>query len=159
MARKAPEPEEVAGFAMTPMIDIVFQLIVFFMLVLDLSAKKIEKLTLPVADQAFKDAQSDPDEVILNVLANGDIKINGKFYHDHANKPDDNANLENFFKNRRATQKYWLIEGGRVVKYPILIRADRASDWIHTQKIMMIASKDGGVYRVELGAKMSVGAP
>ena len=152
--RKAEISDEVEGFQMTPMIDIVFQLIVFFLLVLDLSQQKIEALTLPMADTVKKDKSPDPNQVIVNIKANGDVVIDGKTLHDHEKDPLDNINLENFFKNRRAIQKYWFDPSGRVVNYPVLIRADRAADWIHVQKIMMVGSQLGGVYRVELGGLM-----
>ena len=154
MARKAPEIEEPGSFIMTPMIDVVFQLIIFFMLVLDLSQQKIEPVTLPNADTAKKDKTPDPNEVIINIRGNGDIVVDGKVMHDHEKKPDDNMNLENFFKNRRSMQKYWFDPTGRVVNYPVLIRADRSAEWIHVQKIMMIGSQLGGVYRVELAGTM-----
>ena len=35
--KRIPSEESISGFMMTPMIDIVFQLIIFFMLVMDMS--------------------------------------------------------------------------------------------------------------------------
>ena len=141
---------------MTPMIDIVFQLIVFFMLVMDLSAAKIEIMTLPFADTAFKDKSPDPNQVIVNILKTGDVKIDGKFFYRHKNKDNPLANkrLEDFFLLRKRMTQYWSDASGKSVNYPVLIRADRSTEFIHVQKIMMIGSAIGGVYRIEFGATM-----
>ena len=42
---------------MTPMIDIVFQLVVFFMLTLDMTNKEYAPLTLPFANQGIEDKE------------------------------------------------------------------------------------------------------
>ena len=49
MAKKVKEVEEPDSIVMTPMIDIVFQLIIFFLLVNDMSRAQLEELTLPKA--------------------------------------------------------------------------------------------------------------
>jgi biopolymer transport protein ExbD len=158
MARRAPvEPPEPGGFVMTPMIDVTFQLLIFFMLVLDMSTIKVEELTMPVADKATKDKTPDPDMIIVNIRANGEIVVDGKpMWNRKANNKDDLTPLEDYFKIRRGIKQYADPgdPSGRRVKYSMLIRADRGADWIHVQKVMMIASQLGGVFRVELGARM-----
>ncbi|MHC5073156.1 MAG: ExbD/TolR family protein, partial [Planctomycetota bacterium] len=44
-----PKPDEKAEMDMTPMIDCVFLLMIFFVLVIDLSQKDLEDLILPKA--------------------------------------------------------------------------------------------------------------
>lgn len=51
---------------MTPMIDLVFLLIIFFILVNDMSKKELEEMKLPVATMAGKDTPP-PNRPILNV--------------------------------------------------------------------------------------------
>ena len=151
--RKLPETEEPEGFTMTPMIDIVFQLIIFFMLVMDMTKVQIEKLTLPFASKAIKEKYEDPTLMVLNIMPDGTIKIQGRRYW-RPDKPDDNTRIENLFETRRHNVIYqenppktdW-------VKYPLLIRADRSTAFEHIQKILMIASHHGGVTRIQLGAK------
>ncbi|MEO0662385.1 MAG: biopolymer transporter ExbD, partial [Planctomycetota bacterium] len=46
---------------MTPMIDVVFLLIIFFMVITDLTQRDLEDLHLPLAEQATPD-KPDPDE-------------------------------------------------------------------------------------------------
>ena len=51
-----------SGLNMTPMIDIVFNLVTFFMLTLDLSQKELAVLDLPRANQGIED--KDPSTVL-----------------------------------------------------------------------------------------------
>ena len=69
---------------MTPMIDIVFLLIIFFMVVTELTNLETPELTLPVADQAkVEEPQVGSKTIILNVVivdpvtGKGAIKIGG----------------------------------------------------------------------------------
>ncbi len=51
---------------MTPMIDLVFLMIIFFIVVNDMSKKELEELKLPIATEAGKDVPP-PSRPILNV--------------------------------------------------------------------------------------------
>jgi biopolymer transport protein ExbD len=158
MARKrVQEVDEPISFNMTPMIDIVFQLIIFFLLVNDMARAQLEELTLPKASKAIKEKLEDPQTMVLNVLPDGTIKYNQKtiFRPNHQNPEEAKTKkLEDIFEFRRASQQYQ--EGGDVnyVKYPVLIRADRRSPFQYIQLLLMIATKHGGVTKVQLAAKM-----
>jgi len=87
MARKSrvsqdPEPKP----ELTPMIDIVFNLIIFFMIVSDLSNLTVEDLQLAYADQAQKPPPATGAEAIERVLQinvmerDGLIKVRGAAY-------------------------------------------------------------------------------
>ena len=72
---------------MTPMIDIVFLLIIFFMLVTELSRLDIEEIVLPIADEArAEEPQPESRQVVVNIVledsatGRGAIKIGGKPY-------------------------------------------------------------------------------
>ena len=53
MAKRKPPPEiEAVTFDMTPMIDVTFQLIIFFMLSMDMSQLELENLNMPTASEA-----------------------------------------------------------------------------------------------------------
>ena len=60
-----------ARMNLTPMVDIVFLLIVFFMLVNDMSRVEVEQLVLPRAQSGTEGPEG--RRLILNVLANGDV--------------------------------------------------------------------------------------
>lgn len=151
--RKLPPEVENEGFNMTPMIDVTFQLIIFFMLVTDMAKAQLEPVVLPYAHKAIKDKTPDPLILVVNIMKDGTIKIGGKTYW-HPKLGDDNKKLEDLFESYRANQKYQEVPGrSDFVKYPVLIRADRSTPFEHIQKVLMIATHHGGVTRVQLGAK------
>ncbi len=154
---KILEPEEPEGMNMTPMIDVTFQLIIFFMLVTDMSSKQLDPVTLPVAEMASKEKFIDESLLVLNVHKDGSIWIQGKRYFQPPKNVGpgkfDARKLEDVFAARRAMKVYQQVPGNPdLVRYPILIRADRSSPWQWVQLIMMIGTVHGGVTRVQMGA-------
>jgi biopolymer transport protein ExbD len=75
MARKKLEPKDVV-LQMTSMIDIVFLLNVFFMLVNDMTTLQVESITLPIAYQATDDTHPPKGRIVVNVLNDGVVRIN-----------------------------------------------------------------------------------
>ena len=71
---KAHEKQEDIELNLTPMIDVVFNLIIFFMMVADLSKKDIELLTLPWSEMAIADQGKEELRVILNIVKKGPIE-------------------------------------------------------------------------------------
>jgi len=53
---------------MTPMIDVVFNLIIFFMVITDMTQQELEYLILPKADLASEDKGEDKDRLIVNIV-------------------------------------------------------------------------------------------
>ena len=149
-----PEPDPPESSNMTPMIDVVFQLLIFFMLVTDMAKAQIEPLVLPYANKALKEKFNDETMLILNVLKDGSIKVQGKWLFNPKNE-EDPKKLEDLLEARRQMKKYQEIPGkDDFVKYPIMIRCDRSTEFQHLQRILMIATKHGGVTRIQLGAKV-----
>ncbi len=151
--RPLPPEAELDGFDMTPMIDIVFQLIIFFMLVSDLARARMDDLTLPTARKAQQERSEDPATLVLNVKQDGTIRSSGVDLW----TPRMGGNtrvLEDLFERRRNDRRLQEIPGKTDwVKYPVLIRADRSTSFEHVQKLLMIATLHGGVTRVQLGAR------
>ncbi len=155
--RRLPEEVKHDGVNMTPMIDIVFQLIIFFMLVMDMSKAQLEPVVLPSASKAIKEKFEDTTLLVVNVMKDGAIKINGKSFYNPKKDGDENKRLEDLFESRRQNKVYQEVPGkADWVKYPLLIRCDRSTPFEHVQKILMIATHHGGVTRVQLGAKQEV---
>jgi biopolymer transport protein ExbD len=151
--RKIPPEPEGVKIDMTPMIDVVFQLLIFFMLIMDMSKAQLEPLTLPSAKKAIKEKYVDTTMLVINVMKDGAIKINGKVFWKPA-MGDDMKKLEDEFEGRRQNKLYQEVAGKTDwVKYPVLIRCDRSTAFEHLQRILMIATHHGGVTRVQLGAK------
>ena len=59
---------------MTPMIDIVFLLIIFFMVAAQFARESNVELNLP-SEQGEQDAEHDPSKLVLNILPNGEIVL------------------------------------------------------------------------------------
>lgn len=72
MRKKAEEP----GMNMTPMIDVVFQLIIFFVTTVDLESKAIdENLKMAMAPHGVAVEKKDPRTIFVDVDSNGRISI------------------------------------------------------------------------------------
>jgi len=87
------DPETDMDMDMTPMIDVVFLLIIFFMVITDLTQQDLEDVDLPIAAHAKPDTP-DPDEwrPILNIMYDGRIIYKKKTYFD----PEVNKGKEKF---------------------------------------------------------------
>jgi biopolymer transport protein ExbD len=59
---------------MTPMIDIVFQLLLFFMLAMELSRMELESVALPYALKAVDDKGEEGQRIIINIDKEGRIR-------------------------------------------------------------------------------------
>ncbi len=76
MKRPPAEPEANAGFQIAPMIDVVFVIMLFFMVMA--GAVKVEhelKTTLPGNAETAKETEM-PDEVTIGVAENGQVTLN-----------------------------------------------------------------------------------
>ena len=135
MSRPRPEVLEPLAFDMTPMIDCTFQLILFFMLVMDLQSARTEKLEQPSAKTALV-APPERHEVVVNVEADGRLRVDGKRCRDEG--------LAVLFDAQRRQARG---------EFPVLIRADRSAAFEHVQKIMVLAQEHGGVLRIRFGAR------
>jgi len=117
------------GFNMTPMIDIVFLLIVFFIVAGHLAKQESQyELPLPRADSSTDAVDDDAPCVIVNVLPDGRLLLAGK-----------SVNHQQLHE-RLAFERKWSgdalevrIRGDRSVPYqfvePILLASARAKIW------------------------------
>ncbi|MCB9883315.1 MAG: biopolymer transporter ExbD [Planctomycetes bacterium] len=62
---------------MTPMIDMVFQLIIFFIVVLDFTQKDLEDLDPPSVRNGAVEDKPDPERLLINVTRYGEIVSKG----------------------------------------------------------------------------------
>ncbi len=131
--RKARAPE--AGMNMTPMIDIVFQLIIFFVCTVQLEKDAInEKIRLAMAPHGPAVEQKDPFMVTIDVDDRGQISI--------ARRPMSVALLQQVL--RRTVADY-----GRTV--PITIRGDGHSRHADIKNVMDSCSR-AGVWKIQFAA-------
>ena len=141
---------------MTPMIDIVFNLLIFFMVVTDLNQKDLATLTLPIAHMAEQDKDNDPDDrVILNVDKYGQIQYRGKVINlDELGSILHRAKEGYEFKKRQKGESGLedLPGGGKASKLFVLLRADRDTPWQHVQWLMTIMSEQK-LYKMQFATK------
>jgi biopolymer transport protein ExbD len=143
---------------MTPMIDVTFQLIIFFMLLMDMTQKELEELVLPKAVAAVED-KPDPTVVrpIVNILASGKILVKREVIYD-PDADDGYAKLKEYLSRMASKMPTELLyennpAAGRVPANPILIRADQATPFKHIQKVMEICGIKGiQIWKVQLAA-------
>lgn len=146
-SKKAKENVEMD---MTPMIDCVFLLMIFFVLVIDLSQKNLEDLILPRAEFSEPDEAPPENRPILNVLQNGTVVFGGVVAYDPT-KGDSIAKIKQLLVDIRkqglATNTLKLVDkdvGGataKVIDDPILIRADKWTEWHYVGEIMKQCSQ------------------
>ena len=75
--KKKNENEDV-GFQVASMIDIVFLLLIFFIVASQLQDLETEKqVSLPVADAAQTKKSDGMQEILINVLSNGTVTVSG----------------------------------------------------------------------------------
>ena len=150
MATKMPALENV-GLNMTPMIDIVFQLVTFFMLTLDMSQKELAVLDLPRANQGIEDkidpvaAKNKPEENLrftINIEAGGTLMFKGKRWNlANANPVEQDQALEALRQALRAlTRLPSLRNADGTSKAQVLVRGDRKAKWKYVQWIMQVCS-------------------
>ena len=153
-------PEAALELDLTPMIDCVFQLILFFMLVTDMNRHELEEIYLPTAAQALADK---PEAVevrpVVNIATDGTIRIKGRVYYDPAHD-DSFASLRQYLMRVAQQMPREALDpslpGGRgvlVAKNPLLIRADQATPARYVQKVMELCGSAGiQIWRIELAA-------
>lgn len=153
--------QQTAEMDMTPMIDCVFLLMIFFVLVIDLSQKNLEDMILPRAEFVEPDDRPAKNRPVINVLQNGTVVYNNRVAYD-PNKHGKNYQpiRELLLAIRADGMRLKTLEfkdeviAGRTVKLidtPILLRADKWTEWHYIGEVMKQCSMpDVAFWRVEL---------
>ncbi len=150
------DPRTEIELNMTPMIDVVFLLIIFFMLITDLTQQDLEQLELPAAASAVPD-QPDPEVVrpVINILDTGEMIVKRERKYDP--EQDDLREIEVYLSNQAHLMPTRPLNadgsGPRVPDHPLLIRADRNAEFKYVQRVMELCSKKGiQIWKLELAA-------
>jgi len=78
MKFKKSEENEAVGFQVASMIDIVFLLLIFFIVASQMKEMEAEKeVTLPIADASATKVADGMQEILINVLPNNKVKVGG----------------------------------------------------------------------------------
>ena len=109
------------GFNMTPMIDVVFQLIIFFLVSSHLAKQEVQyKLPLPEAKSGIQEKPSEKPRLTVNVLADGTLLFAGR----QVTADELQAHLAERLKDL-----------GKDVE--IRIRGDRSTAYKHVEPVML----------------------
>lgn len=160
MARKKrgfeadPEPKT----DITPMIDIVFNLIIFFMIVSELSNLTVEQLELPFADRAekAKPGGGEKDKILqVNVMPNGIAKIRGQAFTGDPKLKGKYPWLQEFLEIEAAGYDREPPEPGQPGTPPsalrVNIRADKEVRFQYVQNVFDACVRNG-IYKTSIGA-------
>ena len=152
------DPETDMEMNMTPMIDVVFLLIIFFMVITDMTQQDLEDLTLPVAVKADPDKPK-PGEMrpVVNINIDGTVKVKREKIFDpeasdqfkklKAYLADSAAKMEKEHFNKEAGT------GPLIPANALLVRADQNTPFKYVQKVMELCGLEGiQIWKVQLAA-------
>ncbi|HUU10236.1 MAG TPA: biopolymer transporter ExbD [Phycisphaerae bacterium] len=120
---------------MTPMIDIVFQLIIFFLLTSQFQQLEIEQVTLPMSIAAMPKDPFQFRNVVINIVNpdNPEVIVLGRTM-DYRVIEGDNE-LSAYLKDRKLS----VIEGGE--KLNVILRADAMVPYEAVASVMLAAGR------------------
>jgi len=146
MAKPRRKKEKLGELKMnlTPMIDVVFLLISFFMIITQMVSQEIAVLYLPQATEAKPDNKPDPDRFILNITREGYVLMRGerltpKLLKIRLKTEAGRSRVKSQVKSRFSERK-------------ILVRADQNALYDFVQ-LVMIKCTEVGIYQIQFAAK------
>ena len=143
-ADNEPEPLEIN---MTPMIDVVFLLIVFFMIVVDLTQQDLVLLQLPKSEMGEPDKKPEKNRITVNITWEKDSQSSEIWVKRNTFTLDELKAWMYPIARSKINKKTKFSE------IPVLIRCDRDAPFRMVQQVMQIcADKDIQIYKVLLAA-------
>jgi biopolymer transport protein ExbD len=125
---------------LTPILDMVFQLITFFMLVINFKSASMDlTLRLPVVGSARPvDHQGEVDLLVLNINDKGDLNVYGI-----------KKNIEEYIAGEAMTSRLTArrkgakIEPGDELPTTVVIRADRSTPFYLLNRVILACQQNG----------------
>lgn len=141
--RKKTEVNADAEMDMTPIIDVVFNLVIFFMLTANMAQTQVAKLELPAANEADTTSEADPTRLIVNVLKSGVVEIAGQNMSDNEGELRKLLKAEADQKRDPANPKF--------SEKALLVRVDSNCKYDDVQRFMQLCT-EFGIYKLEFAA-------
>ncbi|RLT16007.1 MAG: biopolymer transporter ExbD [Planctomycetota bacterium] len=143
--RKARSGSEDAVLDMTPMIDMTFQLITFFMFTLNFSNDLLdERVRLPLADSATPTSQSPQSPVYINMSREGLVYLlGGEAIDPKADSTAIRRHLAVEAQMAKVNMKVAGVDTSTGLWTTIIIRADDSAPYGNVQKVIQIAQQTG----------------
>ena len=129
---------------LTPLLDVVFKLITFFMMVLNLSSENYDaSVRLPVAGSArpVEGGRADEDRLILNVDRDGNLLWEGKPLGIELASQTINTQAQLVKLNLKTSGK--APKAGEPLPTTIVIRADRATPFSQLYRLITVCQTNG----------------
>lgn len=136
MAKRHKQFTEDAQFQMAPMIDVVFQLLIFFLTVSSFAKVQSEEGVMLATALSADKLEKGENSLVVNVLRSGVIKVNGKEM--------TMETLEDYLK--RIKDKIG------ATSFEVIIRSDRASKYGATKDVFRACARAGAVF-IKLGVE------
>jgi biopolymer transport protein ExbD len=138
-----------------PLLDLVFQLIMFFMICVNFVSEQVnEEIKLPVAQSARAMDKGEVEVLVLNMKENGDVRVVGQ------QKPLHSQGEKLFFlRNYYAdTQRSAELRGEPkgAVKTTVIIRADKNASYSYVYELLNMC-KQANFKKLQLRAYVSGG--
>lgn len=129
---------------MTPMIDVVFLLITFFMVVTEITRQDdIADLELPDVERAMPDDKPRPDRLVINIKKDGSVWFSGA-------QRTEKELLDALEIEARASRN----EATGIADRLILVRADARCPFKHIKKLMRFCTlKRIRIWRLSFGIR------
>ena len=171
MSKKLSVQEEISP-NLIPMVDIMFLLLLFFMLSADMGQRELEDVVLPKAMSVKEDKEAkggkDRDRMTVNVFHRPELKCGS--YNKGAVCREENhwrvgvkgrdysepERLLNFLKKEAGTTG-GDITAPKISERKVMIRADASAPYGLAQRAMNVCAK-AGIYKVEVGAAQPMDA-
>jgi len=135
MARRKPRKQEDGAMNMTPMIDVVFQMIIFFVTTADLDRKAFDaKIRLAMSPHGPAVEQRDPRTITIEVDKRGKVKLGPSW-----------VSLDVL----RSIMRKAVADFGQSV--PVVIRGDRIAQHGQIRKVMDVCSSSG-LWKIKFAA-------
>lgn len=147
---KAAEAEENVACNLIPMIDIMFLLLLFFMLSADMSQRVTEDIKLPIADKVKEDPKQKEgyETTTVNLVSENDawfVKIAGHAYPDWGHL---RATLDELAK---ASPEPGNAPGAFFSSRAVMLRADADAPYKEVQRVIQTCAA-AGLYKIEVVA-------
>jgi len=139
-------PDEAEEVNLTPMIDVTFQLLIFFMVTSEMAKlDNIKELHLPNADAATPDESPPPDRLVINVLTQVEDR-NGVRFIVTGDERDFDALAQLIYRESKLSRG----KDGFSSR-PVLIRADKNVSYRHIQRLMDMLMREK-IWKLSFGA-------
>jgi len=137
MAKKHASKEKDMEVDMSPMIDMVFLLLIFFVVTASqLQIKKDNRINVPLADSSF--SQKDKaGRIVINILENGE------FYDIDSTPLIDDSAISQYFEAQMQLPSIQRMYQENPASVKLHLRGDLKTLFKHTDKVMKLASAAG----------------